>query len=61
MTEYTVTKGSANDYGAPAPDLSGCVSTVKTAEEVKLNFVMTIEMRFEVPREHGETIPSLTA
>ena len=56
--QYTVIiEKSENNYGAWAPDLPGCVSTGKTAEETLANMREAIELHLEGMREDGDPIP----
>jgi predicted RNase H-like HicB family nuclease len=48
---------SANNYGAWAPDLPGCITTGPTVEETLTNMREAIEFHLEGMREDGDPIP----
>jgi predicted RNase H-like HicB family nuclease len=48
---------SANNYGAWAPDLPGCITTGPTVEETLANMREAIEFHLEGMREDGDPIP----
>jgi predicted RNase H-like HicB family nuclease len=55
---YTVLiEKSANNYGAWAPDLPGCITTGPTVEETIANMREAIEFHLEEMREDGDPIP----
>ena len=54
-----IEKGEHN-YSAYAPDLSGCVATGKTLEEVKQQMQEALAFHFEAMRQDGEPIPQAT-
>ena len=48
---------TANNYGAYAPDVPGCVSTGSTWEEIQANIREALAFHIEGMVENGETIP----
>jgi predicted RNase H-like HicB family nuclease len=61
MQRYAVVieKGPKN-FSAYVPDLSGCITTAKTLEEIEENIREAIELHLERLREDGEPIPEPT-
>jgi len=52
-----VIEKAGNNYSAYSPDLSGCVATGATVEEVKRNMQEAIEMHVRGMREDNLPIP----
>ena len=57
MKYAVIIEKGPNNYSAYVPDLSGCVSTGKTLEEIERNIREAIELHLEGLREEGEPIP----
>ncbi len=59
MTEYLVIYETTEDggWGAYSPDLSGCIATGKTLEEVEQLMREAIPMHIQAMREFGEPVP----
>ncbi|HTC87369.1 MAG TPA: type II toxin-antitoxin system HicB family antitoxin [Bryobacteraceae bacterium] len=63
MRRYAIViEQGQNNLSAYVPDLPGCITTGKTAEEIERNIREAIELHIEGLREDGEPIPEpLTA
>ena len=58
MTRYLILiEPTATGFSAYSPDLPGCVSTGRSAEEVEANMREAISGHFEELREAGFPIP----
>jgi predicted RNase H-like HicB family nuclease len=58
MSRYlTVIENAGSNYSAYVPDLSGCVTTGATVDEIKRNMKEAIEFHLEGLREDGLPIP----
>ncbi len=58
MPKYLVIiQQSANNYGAYAPDIPGCITTGKTLEEIEHNMREALQLKLEVMQEDGEPLP----
>jgi predicted RNase H-like HicB family nuclease len=58
METYLIVIGrTATGYSAHCPDVLGCASVGKTAEEVVANMKKALELHFEGMVEDGEPIP----
>jgi len=59
MSRYLmVIEDAGSNYSAYLPDLSGCVTTGSTVDEIKRNMKEAIEFHLEGLREEGLPIPS---
>lgn len=57
-TKYTVViERGPTSFGAPVPDLPGCVAVGETKAEVLVLIREAIELYLEALEEDGETIP----
>ena len=56
-----VIEKTKNNYSAYSPDLSGCVATGKTLEEVERNMHQAVEMHIQGLLEDNLPIPESTA
>jgi len=52
-----VIEKAENNYSAYSPDLTGCIATGATVEEVKKNMQEAIEMHVKGLKEDNLTIP----
>lgn len=58
MNRYAVViERGENNLSAYVPDLSGCITTGKTLEEIECNIREAIELHLEGLLEDGESIP----
>jgi len=58
MRKYAIViEQGENNLSAYVPDLPGCITTGKTAEEIEHNIHEAIELHLEGLREDGEPIP----
>ena len=58
MRKYAIViEQGENNLSAYVPDLHGCITTGKTAEEIERNIREAIELHLEGLREDGEPIP----
>ena len=56
--EYTIIVEKApGNYSAYVPDLSGCITTGATVEEIRTNMREAIALHLRGMREDGEPIP----
>jgi len=61
MNKYAIViEKGPNNYSAYVPDLPGCITTGRTAEEIERNIREAIELHLEGLREDGEPIPEPT-
>lgn len=62
MKEYTVVyERTENNWAAYSPDVSGCVATGKTREEVERRFSEALASHLQLMKENGLPIPEPTA
>jgi len=61
MRYAVVIEKAAGNYSAYVPDLSGCVSTGDTVEEVESEIREAIEFHIEGLREDGLVVPEPTS
>lgn len=57
MSYLVVIEPTGTGFSAYSPDLSGCVSTGATREEVEQNMQEAIELHLEGLREEGYPVP----
>lgn len=61
MIEYLVIfEKAGGNYSAYVPDLPGCITTGKTAEETERNIKEAIDLYLDTLREEGKPIPEPT-
>ena len=61
MRYLVIVEKAETNFAAYSPDLTGCVATGQTIEEVEQNMREAIEFHLEGMRLHGESIPQPTA
>ncbi|HEX3553157.1 MAG TPA: type II toxin-antitoxin system HicB family antitoxin [Thermoanaerobaculia bacterium] len=57
MRYLVIVERAENNFAAYSPDLSGCVATGETREEMEQNMREAIEFHLEGMRLHGDPIP----
>ena len=61
MREYAVVyERTENNWAAYSPDVSGCIATGLTRQEVELRFREALASHLELMKEHGLVIPEPT-
>ncbi len=61
MTGYAIIiEGEGDSFSAYAPELTGCIATARSIEEVEKLMREAIGYHLEMMKEHGEEIPPPT-
>lgn len=58
---YVTEKAADGSYSAYVLDLSGCITSGETVEEVKQNVRHAVDLHIESLREHNEPVPPSTS